>query len=205
MDKPFPPEAVVLSRRQSFAKYHAMLIEAPVTKVVKLLMATKENSAPPVSQALEGVLDILRATDLYNPQLAAGQEKTEDQMTSDLVAGLTGVGILLGVLLPVYALASGDLLSTQLAYNREVISRLCIQIMQTLFQPLIWLGLSIFVKMNVPTSIEIDDSTIRNWLQLIESHYQDNPYHNSTHAADVMQATAYFLLRLRKKVRGHFI
>ncbi|XP_049270268.1 high affinity cAMP-specific and IBMX-insensitive 3',5'-cyclic phosphodiesterase 8B [Rhipicephalus sanguineus] len=90
MDKPFPPEAVVLSRRQSFAKYHAMLIEAPVTKVVKLLMATKENSAPPVSQALEGVLDILRATDLYNPQLAAGQEKTEDQMTSDLVAGLTG-------------------------------------------------------------------------------------------------------------------
>ncbi|KAK8767091.1 hypothetical protein V5799_006131 [Amblyomma americanum] len=66
-------------------------------------------------------------------------------------------------------------------------------------RPLIWLGLSIFAKLNVHTSLECDDATIRNWLQLIEANYQDNPYHNSTHAADVMQATAYFLLKLRKK------
>jgi len=32
-----------------------------------------------------------------------------------------------------------------------------------------------------------------NWLTLVESYYRPNPYHNSTHAADVMQATAYFL------------
>ncbi|KAH7961191.1 hypothetical protein HPB52_005196 [Rhipicephalus sanguineus] len=66
-------------------------------------------------------------------------------------------------------------------------------------RPLIWLGLSIFSKLNVHTSLECDDATIRNWLQLVESHYLDNPYHNSTHAGDVMQATAYFLLKLRKK------
>lgn len=68
--------------------------------------------------------------------------------------------------------------------------------------PLIWLGLSIFAKMNVAASLECDESTMRNWLQLVESHYLDNPYHNSTHAGDVMQATAYFLLKLRKRVRG---
>lgn len=66
-------------------------------------------------------------------------------------------------------------------------------------RPLIWLGMSVFSKMNVHTSLETDDATIRNWLQLVESHYLDNPYHNSTHAGDVMQATAYFLLKLRKK------
>ncbi|KAL1429885.1 hypothetical protein MTO96_015389 [Rhipicephalus appendiculatus] len=218
MDRPFPPEAVVLSRRQSFAKYHAMLIEAPVTKVVKLLMAAQENSAPPVSQALEGVLDILRATDLYNPQLAAGQEKTEDQMTADLTGQKpTGVRRLSHetalmkvnvVKAPPHSSTSGmlptlvaapsrikDLLEGDTKWEFDILELESL----TGRRPLIWLGLSIFAKMNVPTSIDIDDSTIRNWLQLIESHYQDNPYHNSTHAADVLQATAYFLLRLRKK------
>ncbi|XP_065288142.1 high affinity cAMP-specific and IBMX-insensitive 3',5'-cyclic phosphodiesterase 8A-like isoform X2 [Dermacentor albipictus] len=225
MDKPFPPEAVVFSRRQSYAKYHAMVIEAPVTKVIKLLMATQENSPPSVAQALEGVMDILHSTDLYNPQLAAGQEKTEDQMTTDLVAGLTGTGqkptgvrrlshetALMkvnvvkasaahagtSVSLPSLVAAPTrikDLLDGDVKWEFDVLELEAL----TGRRPLIWLGLSLFAKMNVPTSIECDDATIRNWLQLIESHYQDNPYHNSTHAADVMQATAYFLLRLRKK------
>ncbi|KAK8766315.1 hypothetical protein V5799_006903 [Amblyomma americanum] len=65
--------------------------------------------------------------------------------------------------------------------------------------PLIWLGMSLFTKLDVRASLECDDATMRNWLQLVESHYLDNPYHNSTHAGDVMQATAYFLLKLRKK------
>ncbi|XP_075536952.1 high affinity cAMP-specific and IBMX-insensitive 3',5'-cyclic phosphodiesterase 8B-like [Dermacentor variabilis] len=225
MDKPFPPEAVVLSRRQSFAKYHAMVIEAPVTKVIKLLMATQENSPPSVAQALESVIDILHSTDLYNPQLAAGQEKTEDQMTSDLVAGLTGTGQKptgvrrlshetalmkvnvvkasathagMTVTLPSLVAAPSrikDLLEGDVKWEFDILELESL----TGRRPLIWLGLSLFAKMNVHTSIECDDATIRNWLQLIESHYQDNPYHNSTHAADVMQATAYFLLRLRKK------
>lgn len=33
----------------------------------------------------------------------------------------------------------------------------------------------------------------------VESRYRDNPYHNSTHATDVMQATAYFLRKSRLK------
>ena len=40
---------------------------------------------------------------------------------------------------------------------------------------------------------KIDEVILRNWLSTIESHYRvSNTYHNSTHAADVLQAAAYF-------------
>lgn len=40
-----------------------------------------------------------------------------------------------------------------------------------------------------------------NWLQVIGANYRrENTYHNATHAADVLQATAYFLDKLRPKV-----
>ena len=60
--------------------------------------------------------------------------------------------------------------------------------------------MSLFAKFNACSILNCDESTFRNWLSLIESHYHPNPYHNSTHAADVMQATAYFLLKPRLKV-----
>lgn len=34
------------------------------------------------------------------------------------------------------------------------------------------------------------------------SYHSSNSYHNSTHAADVLHATAYFLRKERVKVRG---
>lgn len=60
-------------------------------------------------------------------------------------------------------------------------------------RPLVWLGLTIMRRFDVCATLSCTESTLYNWLTLIESHYRPNPYHNSTHAADVMQATAYFL------------
>lgn len=198
-----------------------MTLEAPITKVINMLVSTQENSSAMVAQALDRVIEILRSTELYNPQLGVGQGKSEDQMTSDLVTGLintgqkpTGVRRLshetslmkvnvvnatasTGVLPSLQTAPSKikDLLENDVKWEFDIIE------LETLTgrRPLIWLGLSIFSKLNVHTSLECDDATIRNWLQLVESHYLDNPYHNSTHAGDVMQATAYFLLKLRKK------
>ena len=52
--------------------------------------------------------------------------------------------------------------------------------------------------MNVPATLNCDEQTLQNWLTLIEANYHaDNSYHNSTHAADVLHATAYFLQRPR--------
>jgi len=56
------------------------------------------------------------------------------------------------------------------------------------------------LRFEVTKTLRIEESTLQNWLTLIEANYHSsNSYHNSTHAADVMQATAYFLEKDRIK------
>jgi len=63
-------------------------------------------------------------------------------------------------------------------------------------RPLVWLGMTVLTRFEVPRTLGIEESVIQNWLTLIEANYRSgNTYHNSSHAADVMQATAYFLER----------
>lgn len=70
------------------------------------------------------------------------------------------------------------------------------------YRPLIFLGLKIFARFGVCEFLKCSETTLRLWLQTIEAHYHStNPYHNSTHAADVLHATAYFLCQERVKVR----
>lgn len=70
------------------------------------------------------------------------------------------------------------------------------------YRPLIFLGLKIFARFGVCEFLKCSETTLRLWLQTIEAHYHSsNPYHNSTHAADVLHATAYFLCQERIKVR----
>ena len=46
--------------------------------------------------------------------------------------------------------------------------------------------------------LNIELGVLASWFKLMENHYHSqNPYHNSTHAADVLQATAYFVKRLQ--------
>lgn len=69
-------------------------------------------------------------------------------------------------------------------------------------RPLIFLGLKIFARFGVCEFLKCSETTLRLWLQIIEANYHSsNPYHNSTHAADVLHATAYFLCQGRIKVR----
>lgn len=69
------------------------------------------------------------------------------------------------------------------------------------YRPLVYLGLKIFSRFGVCKFLKCPEATLRTWLQTIEAHYHaSNPYHNSTHAADVLQATAYFLHKDRVKV-----
>ncbi|KAM4709248.1 high affinity cAMP-specific and IBMX-insensitive 3',5'-cyclic phosphodiesterase 8B isoform 6-T6 [Discoglossus pictus] len=68
-------------------------------------------------------------------------------------------------------------------------------------RPLVYLGLKIFNSFGVCEFLNCPEATLRSWLQMIEANYHStNSYHNSTHAADVLHATAYFLQK--ESVKG---
>ncbi|XP_014116540.1 PREDICTED: high affinity cAMP-specific and IBMX-insensitive 3',5'-cyclic phosphodiesterase 8B isoform X4 [Pseudopodoces humilis] len=67
-------------------------------------------------------------------------------------------------------------------------------------RPLVYLGLKVFARFGVSEFLNCSEATLRAWLQVIEANYHSsNSYHNSTHAADVLHATAFFLGKERVK------
>ncbi|XP_016362230.1 high affinity cAMP-specific and IBMX-insensitive 3',5'-cyclic phosphodiesterase 8A-like, partial [Sinocyclocheilus anshuiensis] len=162
-------------RHSSMARIHSMTIEAPITKV---------HESVGVCVLLDRVLEILRTTELYSPQLGT---KEEDPHTNDLVGGLMTDGLrrLSG---NEYILATKQLhhipghLTTPLSLN-DIPP--CIA--QTMENEDSW-DFDIF---------NLESATIK---RIIETNYHfSNSYHNSTHAADVLHATAYFLRKERVK------
>lgn len=182
-------------------------IEAPIRKVINIITIAHEQSRNEfVKQNLDKALDILKSTELYNPQL----KDKNDKHTSDLVSGLMSNGLLSSVekknehkqyFTSVSSLTSQNyvknlsdevlsLLDAEQSWHFDVIAleRL------TSKRPLVTLGLKIMNRFSVCEHLKIEENIIVNWLTLIESNYRPtNPYHNSTHASDVLHAAAYFL------------
>ncbi|XP_042895335.1 high affinity cAMP-specific and IBMX-insensitive 3',5'-cyclic phosphodiesterase 8B isoform X2 [Parasteatoda tepidariorum] len=220
-EKSFGSESTAgLNRRQSFAKFHPMTLEPPITKVINMILATQEHSPLFVVQALDRVLDILRSTDIYSPQFTGlKQNHVEDQVASDLFSGLISNskqvirrfsheafrGVPASGTLPLTpsSLPTLGAAPPKIKDALENIHEWWFDIFNlervTEKRPLVWSGLSIFMKFNACNLLNCDESVIRNWLSIIEANYHQNPYHNSTHAADVLQGTAYFLQRPRVK------
>lgn len=235
-------------RRQSLVKLHSVTIEAPITRVFNIITAAQENSPSYVAQALEKVLEILRSTELYSPQMISADSfkpGTADPVATDLLGALLSQGpkplssgrrssndqvtkplLLESVLelegeerrgqnscnsledvssaprpslpsLPQQATtAIKEVLSQSLTWNFDVIKLEGL----TENKPLVWLGMSLLCQFDVPNTLGCDEQTLQNWLNLIEANYhKENTYHNSTHAADVLQTTAYFLEQERIK------
>ncbi|KAM9064978.1 high affinity cAMP-specific and IBMX-insensitive 3',5'-cyclic phosphodiesterase 8A isoform X1 [Sarcophilus harrisii] len=202
-------------RHSSMARIHSMTIEAPITKVINIINAAQENSPMPVAEALDRVLEILRTTELYSPQLGT---KDDDPHASDLVGGLMSDGLrrLSG---NEYIFSSKQLhpvpanLTSPISLN-DIPPRIA-QAMEneeywdfdifeleaaTHKRPLIYLGLKIFARFGICEFLNCSEATLRSWLQIIEANYHaSNSYHNSTHSADVLHATAYFLAKERVK------
>ncbi|KAK2538848.1 Pde8b [Columba guinea] len=208
--------AATLQTRQysSMARIHSMTIEAPITKIINIINAAQENSPVTVAEALDRVLEILRTTELYSPQLGT---KDEDPHTSDLVGGLMTDGLrrLSG---NEYVFSKNVNLSHSLLSVPNTINDVPPCIVQLLEneeswdfnifeleavtnkRPLVYLGLKVFARFGVCEFLNCAEATLRAWLQVIEANYHSsNSYHNSTHAADVLHATAFFLRKERVK------
>uniref|UniRef100_A0A8D1A823 Phosphodiesterase n=1 Tax=Sus scrofa TaxID=9823 RepID=A0A8D1A823_PIG len=202
-------------RHSSMARIHSMTIEAPITKVINIINAAQESSPMPVTEALDRVLEILRTTELYSPQFGA---KDDDPHANDLVGGLMSDGLrrLSG---NEYVLSTKSLqqvsssiitpislhdIPPRIARAMENEEYWDFDIFEleaaTHKRPLIYLGLKTFARFGVCEFLNCSETTLRSWLQIIEANYHSsNPYHNSTHAADVLHATAYFLCKERIK------
>ncbi|XP_052663778.1 high affinity cAMP-specific and IBMX-insensitive 3',5'-cyclic phosphodiesterase 8A isoform X2 [Harpia harpyja] len=202
-------------RHSSMARIHSMTIEAPITKVINIINAAQESSPMPVAEALDRVLEILRTTELYSPQLGT---KDEDPHTSDLVGGLMTDGLrrlsgneyilsakqthqVAGSLISPISLNDIPPQITQAMENEEHWDFDIFELeAATHKRPLVYLGLKIFARFGICEFLNCSESTLRSWLQVIEANYHSsNSYHNSTHSADVLHATAYFLSKERVK------
>uniref|UniRef100_A0A452TYR6 Phosphodiesterase n=1 Tax=Ursus maritimus TaxID=29073 RepID=A0A452TYR6_URSMA len=202
-------------RHSSMARIHSMTIEAPITKVINIINAAQESSPMPVTEALDRVLEILRTTELYSPQFGA---KDDDPHANDLVGGLMSDGLrrLSG---NEYVLSTKTLqqvpssvitpislhdVPPRIARAMENEEYWDFNIFEleaaTHKRPLIYLGLKMFARFGICEFLNCSETTLRSWLQIIEANYHSsNPYHNSTHSADVLHATAYFLCKERIK------
>ncbi|KAK5599739.1 High affinity cAMP-specific and IBMX-insensitive 3',5'-cyclic phosphodiesterase 8B [Crenichthys baileyi] len=199
-------------RYSSVARIHSMTIEAPITKVINIINAAQESSPVTVAEALDRVLEILRTTELYSPQLAS---KEDDPHTNDLVGGLMSDGLrrlsgneyvfgknmsqsqlAIPVTLNDVPPSIAEMLNDEERWEFNILDLEA----ATHKRPLTYLGLKIFTSFGVCDFLNCSEATLRSWLQLMEANYHSsNSYHNSTHAADVLHATAYFLRKERVK------
>lgn len=203
-------------RRESLSKMQSILVEAPINKVINILTSVQDSCSNQVAQALDKALEILRTSELYSPYLS--QPLKEDQMTSDLVGGLLSHG--LRRRLSNYDVnrsshhshfhipSSPTTMLNQVPEHIQVILeseplwKFSIIDLETATnkRPLVYLGLKILSRFGACEFLGISESCLMNWLQMIEGKYHaSNSYHNSTHAADVLHATSFFLEQQRYK------
>ncbi|XP_048185828.1 high affinity cAMP-specific and IBMX-insensitive 3',5'-cyclic phosphodiesterase 8A isoform X1 [Perognathus longimembris pacificus] len=208
-------EAYSERRHSSLARMHSMTMEAPITKAINIISAAQESSPMPVTEALDHVLEILRTTELYSPQFNA---KDDDPHATDLVGGLMSDGLqrLPGTnyVLGTTTFQQGARSPATHSSLQDLPSRIAQAVEDeehwdfdifrleavTYNQPLVYLALKTYARFRICEFLNCSELTLRAWLEVIEANYhKDNPYHNSTHAADVLHATAYFLSRERVK------
>ncbi|XP_045482819.1 high affinity cAMP-specific and IBMX-insensitive 3',5'-cyclic phosphodiesterase 8 isoform X2 [Harmonia axyridis] len=204
-------------RKASLNKMMALPLEAPIVKIIGLLDEVRMNLGDSdLVRNINEAEDILKHSELYATQLRENfRVKPEEPVVADLITALLSNQAQIPKL-PTTRRGSTDstvirpskvlrrlsteldeLLDTALHWDFEIFH---LEEM-TKHRPLQHLGMYLCQQFNVASALSCDEKTLQNWFIIIESHYHsENFYHNSTHAADVMQATAGFLQRERIKI-----
>ncbi|XP_058982791.1 high affinity cAMP-specific and IBMX-insensitive 3',5'-cyclic phosphodiesterase 8 [Musca domestica] len=203
-------------RRTSLAKLTSLPLEAPITKIINLLSQVQENCSAEEARLIDKVMEFLKREGLYSPQMK--EIRTDDPIATDLIGALlTGPNVYSS------RRSSNDSIVRTNCSNRQSTimpakmkaTPLIMEILEeslnwefnifkleeiTENHPLLYLGMEIFRRFDVFATLNVDENVCKNWLAIIERNYHaDNSYHNSTHAADVMQATGVFISQLAAK------
>ncbi|XP_026490797.2 high affinity cAMP-specific and IBMX-insensitive 3',5'-cyclic phosphodiesterase 8 isoform X2 [Vanessa tameamea] len=206
-------------RRTSLAKLQGLPLEAPITKVISLLSAATDGAPPSTIACIDRAVDMLRTSELYSPQMREDPKmRAEDPIATDLIGALLSQGAT-NVLSSrrssndstvVRSQANRtnmkhkttgqlrEVLDTALSWEFEIFRLEDL----TRGRPLTHLGLTLMGgRFDVCSTLECDERTLLHWLTVIETNYHAvNTYHNSTHAADVLQAVAFFMEKERLKM-----
>lgn len=198
-------------RRTSLAKLSSLPLEAPITKVLTLLTQVQENCSFDEARLLDRVMEFLKREGLYSPQIK--EIRPDDPTATDLIEALLTQGPTNNFSSrrsSNESIIRGGQTSRQSSSGNTTLSKfkIPVQVMElmegalnwdfeifrleelTEKRPLVYLGSELFRRFDVYTTFNCDEHTFRSWLIVIESHYHNsNTYHNSTHAADVMQVS----------------
>ncbi|EFX77201.1 hypothetical protein DAPPUDRAFT_321679 [Daphnia pulex] len=163
-----------------------MAIEGPITKVINIITAAQESSPNYISQALDKGQK--QPGYIRRSSNETSLKSSHSQLYSrPLLPSLNNISI---------PIQLREMLENDSQWDFDVIRLEKL----TGKRPLVWLGMTIMTRFEVPRTLNCDEATLQNWLTVIEANYHSsNTYHNSTHAADVLQSTAYFLQRNRIK------
>lgn len=188
----------------------------PMCRAVSILHSIMNRCSPVVAKDIQKVLHIIYKSDTFIQKLMKSVNSNQDPITVDLIEGLmttTNLPFELDQVSKETSLTKPlkardfrrlSTLSQGLEMTEEIKSCLCndeqweFDIFElerlTNRRPLSYLAMNILGHFNVINELKISEQTLFNWLLVIEDHYhQENPYHNATHAADVLQSAAYFL------------
>ncbi|XP_034171921.1 phosphodiesterase 8 isoform X2 [Osmia lignaria lignaria] len=211
-------------RRSSLRKLHSLQLEAPITKVIMLLSnAITDSTSPDIAAQIDKAIEILKTTELYVPYLKEDRTYT-DPVATDLVGALLSSprkpwesrrssieSARLSTFRNVIQTPNSSRMQIKGFRGPQAIAEIldkCLEWSFDIFKleiltekrPLLFLGMTVMNLYRVPARLGCDEKIIQNWLTLIEMNYQaTNCYHNSTHAADVLQATARFMQSERLK------
>ncbi|XP_075215722.1 high affinity cAMP-specific and IBMX-insensitive 3',5'-cyclic phosphodiesterase 8-like isoform X3 [Lycorma delicatula] len=172
------------SRRMSLARLHNLPLETPITKIITYINIVQENSSPQMNQMLDkGPTPSHALRRSSNDSVAASALKTTQ------ISGKPSFTLFSSPVLK-------ELLDSSLMWDFSIF-----KLEETTGgRPLVYLGMNILMHFDVHKTLSCDERTLYNWLTVIERNYRSsNSYHNSTHAADVLQATAAFLEREQLK------
>lgn len=212
-------------RRRSSLQLHSLQLEAPITKVITLLTSSiTESTSPETADQIMKAIDILKTTELYVPSL----KDDIDPVATDLVGALLSVSESPRKTWESRRSSSADsarISTIAKGLNAVPTSRMqikgfrgpqeiaqildkCLEWNFDIFKlelltekrPLLFVGMTVMNLYRVPARLGCEEKVVQNWLSLIELNYiSGNNYHNSTHAADVLQATARFMQSERLK------
>jgi high affinity cAMP-specific and IBMX-insensitive 3',5'-cyclic phosphodiesterase 8 len=209
------------SSRNDQKESSSLTLEAPIHKVISIIRSVQSQSNDITRRELQMVMDLLQSADIFAAQRNTILPfREQDPATMDLVEGLLTTtrafatdsdakrrSISFSVRrrtiqnIPCLDFLSKEKLTSipeDLHESLEDFDKWHFDILRlenvTNKRPLRYLGLKIFSRFSVVEILNTSTEVLGRWLTIVEEHYhRRNAYHNSTHAADVLQCSAFFL------------